>query len=310
MDAKDIGNKLLVVVGGPTGIGKTTVSIQLAQHYQTEIVNADSRQVYKELDIGVAKPSTAQLSLVPHHLISHVSIHDHYSAGHYTTDALNIIYTLFARHDVVILSGGTGLYIKSVIEGFDRMPDIPVEVTNHWSKIWELEGTEPLIKILRDADPDYLAVVDQSNYSRLIRAVSVCMFTRKPFSSFRLGLQPERLFSIAPIVLDLPRNELYQRIENRVLEMVKLGLQKEAKELYPFKHLKALQTVGYKELFDVMDGLSTLEKASPKIQQSTRQYAKRQLTWFRNQGRWHTMDPGDISGMIVLIDSLRKDVIE
>ncbi len=306
MNAKDIANKLLVVVGGPTGVGKTAVSIPLAQHYKTEIVNADSRQVYKELNIGVAKPSAEQLTSIPHHLISHVSIHDHYSAGHYTTDALNIIYTLFARHDVVILSGGTGLYIKSIIEGFDAMPDIPVEVTTHWTKVWELEGTFPLIRILEEVDPDYLAIVDQSNYSRLIRAVSVCKFTGKPFSSFRLGSQPERLFSIVPIVLDLPRKDLYQRINDRVLEMMKLGFLDEAKQLYPFKNLKALQTVGYKELFEVIEGLSALDEAILKIQQSTRNYAKRQLTWFRNQGRWHTMDPEDISGMIVLIDALRK----
>ncbi|MBC7885225.1 MAG: tRNA (adenosine(37)-N6)-dimethylallyltransferase MiaA, partial [Saprospiraceae bacterium] len=217
MDAKDRSNKLLVVISGPTGIGKTEVAIRLAQHFQTEIVYADSRQVYKELNIGVGKPDQEQLASVPHHLISHASIHNPYSAGHYTTDALTIIYTLFAKHDIVILTGGTGLYIQSVISGFDPMPDVPEEVTRHWTDVWAAGGTQPLIDALTEMDPDYLAQVDQSNHSRLIRAVSVSAHSGKPFSSFHMSREATRPFRTLCIALDLPRKDLYDRIDRRVL---------------------------------------------------------------------------------------------
>lgn len=297
-----MSNKLLVVIAGPTASGKTNIAISLAQHYQTEIVTADSRQVYRELNIGVGKPSADQLAAVPHHLVSHVSIHDHYSAGHFTTDALMIIYTLFAKHDIVILSGGTGLYIKSIVDGFDTMPDVPTEVTAKWTKVWEEEGTEPLITILKELDPDYLAVVDVDNYSRLIRAVAVSEHSGRPFSSFRKGEKADRFFKVVPIVIDLPRNELYERINQRVLEMMQLGWIEEAKHLYPFRDLQALQTVGYKELFEFIEGKLSLEEAIEKIQQSTRHYAKRQLTWFRHQGEWKWLPPENIKEMIQLIN--------
>ncbi|HUR31196.1 MAG TPA: tRNA (adenosine(37)-N6)-dimethylallyltransferase MiaA [Saprospiraceae bacterium] len=302
MDAKDISNKLLVVIAGPTGSGKTNIAIKLAQHYQTEIVIADSRQVYKELNIGVGKPTVDQLATVSHHLISHVSIHDHYSAGHYTTDALMIIYTLFAKHDVVILSGGTGLYIKSIIDGFDAMPDVPSDVTSKWTKLWESEGTAPLIESLKELDPDYLAVVDIDNYSRLIRAVAVSDFSGRPFSSFRKGEKSDRFFQVLPVVLDLSRKELYEKINQRVIDMIQQGWLLEAKQLYPFRNLQALQTVGYQELFEVIEEKLSLEEATEKIQQSTRRYAKRQLTWFRNQGAWNWISPENDNGIIRLID--------
>lgn len=298
-----MSNKLLVVIAGPTAAGKTEVAYNLAQHYHTEIVSADSRQVYLELNIGVGKPSSNQLSTVHHHLLSHTSILDHYSAGHYTTDALNITDTLFASHDIVILTGGTGLYMKSIIEGFDAMPDIPQRVTLKWTKIWEQNGTSALIEALKEMDPNYLAVVDQDNHSRLIRAVSVCDHTGRPFSSFRLGEKPDRIFKVVPIVLDLPRKELYAKIDQRVLEMIQEGWLKEAQELYPHRYLKALQTVGYKELFEVIEGKMALEEAIPLIQQSTRRYAKRQLTWFRNQGEWNWIHPESIEEIITLIDN-------
>jgi len=298
-----MSNKLLVIIAGPTASGKTEVAIQLAKHYQTEIVSADSRQVYKELMIGVGKPSLDQLNEIPHHLIGNTSIFEHYSAGHYTTDALTVIYSLFARHDIVILCGGTGLYIKSVIEGFDSMPDVPFKVTEHWTKVWEEGGVQPLIEALKELDPDYLAVVDQENHSRLIRAVAVSDFSGKPFSSYRQGGKADRFFKVLPIVLDLPRKELYTRINNRVVEMMHKGWMEEALSLYPYRALKALQTVGYKELFEVIDNKISVEEAMIKIQQSTRRYAKRQLTWWRNQGKWNWIHPENTDEILRLIDA-------
>jgi len=299
---KDRSNKLLVVIAGPTASGKTDTAIRLAQHYQTEIVNCDSRQVYRELNIGVGKPTPDQLKTVQHHLVGHASIFEHYSSGHYTTDALTVIHALFAKHDIVILGGGTGLYIKSVIEGFDDIPEIPPDVTSYWTKIWEEKGIEPLIDALAEMDPDYFAIVDRDNYSRLIRAVSVSAYTGKPFSSFRKGQKANRFFKVLLIALDLQRNELYHRIDQRVIEMLHRGWMEEALELYPHRNLKALQTVGYKELFEVIDGKLSLEAAIPRIQQSTRRYAKRQLTWFRNQGTWNWVHPENLQEMIRMID--------
>ena len=298
-----MSNKLLVVIAGPTASGKTETAIQLAKHYQTEIVSADSRQVYRELNIGVGKPPPEQLASVPHHLISHATIFEPYSAGHYTTDALTIIYTLFARHDVVILSGGTGLYIKSVIEGFDAMPEVPEHITAKWTEKWEEGGIQPLLEALQELDPDYLAIVDRDNYSRLIRALAVSDHSGRPFSSFRKGEKADRFFNVLPVVLDVPRKELYAGINQRVMNMIQQGWVDEALQLYPYKHLKALQTVGYQELFDVIEGKYPLEEAILKIQQSTRRYAKRQLTWWRHQGNWHCIHPDNSDDIMALINS-------
>jgi len=303
---KDISNKLLVAIGGPTGIGKTPLAIRLAQHYKTEIVSADSRQVYKELNIGVGKPSPTQLAAVPHHLIGHTSIFQHYSAGHFTREALEILASLFEQHDIVFLTGGTGLYVKAIIEGFDQMPEVPDEVTFYWTKVWQEKGIDALKNALEKYDPEYLQTVDQSNHSRMIRAIAFSAHTGRPFSSFHTGQSVARPFNVLPIVLDLARKELYSRIDQRVLDMMEKGWMEEAKSLYPHKHLKALQTVGYKELFEVIDGHLTLEEAIPLIQQATRRYAKRQMTWWRNQGLWHSYNPIDSTSIIQLIDKHRE----
>ena len=305
MGDKDISNKVLVVIAGPTGSGKTEVAIDVAKHFQSEIVSADSRQVYKELCIGVNRPTEDQLATVPHHLIGYTSIMDPYSAGHYTTDALNVIYALFARHEVVVLSGGTGLYLKSIIEGFDAMPEVPEEVTKRWTSIWEKSGLQPLLDALKELDPDYLAIVDQDNHSRLIRAVAVSDYTGRPFSSYRKGVRSDRFFRVVPVVLDVPRKDLYARLDQRVLQMMEQGWLKEVESIYPHRNLRALQTVGYTELFEVIDKKLTLEEAIPKIQQATRNYAKRQITWFRNQGKWNWIVPPGADEILKLIDLTR-----
>ena len=301
-----MSNKLLVVIGGPTGVGKTSMAILLAQHFHTEIINADSRQVYKELNIGVGKPTAEQLEVVPHHLIGHASIFQHYSAGHFAKDALAALDSLFERHDIVFMTGGTGLYIKAIMDGFDQMPDVPEEITDHWTKVWKENGIEELRVALEKYDPDYLKTVDHSNPMRMIRAITVSIHTEKPFSAFRSGVSVTRPFHFLPIVLELPRTELYSNIDQRVLDMIDRGWMEEAKALYPHKDLKALQTVGYKELFEAIDGHITLAEAIPMIQQTTRQYAKRQMTWWRNQGTWHSFNPEESQQVIQFINHNRK----
>ncbi len=302
MSDKDIPNKLLVIIGGPTAVGKTSLAISLAQHFGAEIVSADSRQVYKELNIGVGKPSHEQLDSIPHHLVGHTTISSHYSAGSYTRDALDIIDTLFQKHDIVFLTGGTGLYIKAITDGFDQMPEVPADVNEYWTQIWKEKGINELLIILEQKDPEYFKTIDRANPMRLIRAVSFIMHTGLPFSSFHTGQSSQRTFKILPIALELPRDELYARINQRVLHMVADGWMEEAMTLYPSRHLKALQTVGYKELFDVIDGKLSLEEAIPLIQQSTRRYAKRQMTWYRNQGEWTHVNANDSDLIIRLIE--------
>ncbi|HZV68269.1 MAG TPA: tRNA (adenosine(37)-N6)-dimethylallyltransferase MiaA [Saprospiraceae bacterium] len=301
-------NKLLVIIGGATAVGKTPFAIRLARHYETDIVNADSRQVYKELNIGVGKPSAEELALVPHHLIGHVSISTHYSAGQYTHDALAILEILFQKNDIVILAGGTGLYIKAIMEGFDQMPDVPQEVNEYWTNTWKEKGVNELLILLEKHDPEYFKIVDRANPLRLIRAVSFIMHTGKPFSSFHTGQSIERPFQVLPIALELPRNELYTRINLRVHDMIAAGWMEEAIVLYPHKHLKALQTVGYKELFEVIEGNITLEQAIPLIQQSTRRYAKRQMTWFRNQGEWVHVGASEFDVILDLINNAKQSI--
>ncbi|MEP6647047.1 MAG: tRNA (adenosine(37)-N6)-dimethylallyltransferase MiaA [Saprospiraceae bacterium] len=302
MSDKDIPNKLLVIIGGPTGIGKTTMSIRLAQHFQTEIISADSRQVYKELNIGVGKPSAEDLIKIPHHLIGHASIHNHYSAGQYAADALHLLEKQFQKHDLLFLTGGTGLYLKAIMQGFDDMPDVPEEVNTYWTNVWKEKGINDLLIILKEKDPEYFDLVDKSNPMRLIRAVSFIMHTGTSFSGYHTGKTNDRPFRILPIALDMPRDELYHRINLRVAEMINSGWLEEAKTLFQFRHLKALQTVGYKELFEVIEGHMTLDQAIPLIQQSTRQYAKRQMTWWRNQGEWNHVNADDFKEIVALIN--------
>ena len=204
------------------------------------------------------------------------------------------------------MTGGTGLYIKAIMEGFDEIPDVPDEINEHWTQIWKEQGTDVLTEALKKADPEYLDSVDAANPMRLIRALAVCDATGKPYSSFRKGEKIIRPFQILPIVLDLPREVLYHRIDQRVLEMIDQGWIEEAKSLYPHRTLKALQTVGYKEWFDFLDDKITIEDAISSIQQSTRRYAKRQLTWWRHQGEWHSFSPEDVSSIINIIDQERK----
>ena len=276
--------KKLIVIGGPTASGKTALAIHLAQQHNTEIVSADSRQFYKEMSIGTAKPTHKELAQAKHHFIGNLSIHDAYSVGDYERDALFILNKIFEKNDTAIMVGGTGLYIRAVCEGLDTFPDVPLSIKQEFEAIFENEGIEPLQKLLQEVDPHYFNEVDVQNPMRLMRALSVWKASRQPFSSFRSSTKAVRDFEPIYQTIQLPRPILYDRINRRVDAMITEGLLEEAKALHPFKHLNALQTVGYSELFDYFDNKMSLEEAIDKIKQHTRNYAKRQVTWFKKNG--------------------------
>ncbi len=283
--------KKLIIIGGPTASGKTDCAIQLAQHFGTEILSADSRQFYKEMSIGTAKPQLSDLAKAKHHFIGNLSIHDAYSVGDFERDALAVLETIFETHDTAIMVGGTGLYIRAVCEGLDVFPEVPLSIRDEFEDIFQKQGIEPLQKLLQEVDYEYFTKADIQNPMRLIRALSVWKVSGQPFSSFRSGNKVERIFTPIYIALDLPREVLYDRINRRVDLMMVEGLLEEAKSLYPYKDLNALQTVGYTELFAHFYGEMTLDEAVDKIKQHTRNYAKRQMTWFRKNDFWYRVDP-------------------
>ncbi len=279
----DIGlhTKTLLVVAGPTAIGKTAFAIELAKRYHTEIVSADSRQFYREMAIGTAKPSLAELSEAKHHFINSHSIVDTFTAGDYEKEALHLLNQLFAQYNLVVLVGGSGLFIKAVCEGFDEFPDIAPAIRNKLNEEYAANGLAPLQERLKQADPSYFNTVDSNNPQRVIRALEVIESTGIPYSSFRKANAKARPFNIIKLGLNLPREQLYQRINQRVDNMMAEGLLEEVKQFLPYQHLNPLNTVGYTELFDFLAGKQTLEEAISLIKQNTRRFAKRQLTWFR-----------------------------
>lgn len=272
--------KKLIVVLGPTAVGKTAFAVKLAQSLGTEIISADSRQIYKELNIGAARPSQEELTLVPHHFIASASIQDEYSAGRYEREALTRLSELFVRLDTVVCCGGSMLYVDALIHGFDDLPKDRA-VRDEWSEQLQQEGIESLQAALKRLDPEYYLQVDLHNPHRLIRALEVCTISGRKYSELRQSVQKPREFVVEKIGLDMPREQLYKRIDDRVLSMMEAGLLNEVKSLMPYRQLQALNTVGYKELFDHLDGLYSLDEAVGKIQQHTRNFAKRQLTWWR-----------------------------
>jgi tRNA dimethylallyltransferase len=280
--------KKLIVILGPTAVGKTAHAIELARTLGTEIISADSRQIFKELNIGAARPSLEELSAVKHHFIGSASIHEPYSAGQYEREALTKLNELFQQYDSVVCCGGSMMYVDALLQGFDDLPSDKT-VREHWSKRFKEEGIEVLQSELQVKDPVYYTQVDIHNPHRLIRALEVCAVAGMPYSSLRKASGIERNFTVEKIGLEMPREQLYDRVNARVLRMMEDGLLEEARALYPFKQLQALNTVGYKELFDYFDGACSIEEAIQKIQQHTRNFAKRQLTWWRRDAQinWH-----------------------
>jgi tRNA dimethylallyltransferase len=272
---------ILISIVGPTAIGKTALSIKLAKAFKTEILSADSRQFYKEIPIGTAAPSKEELTAAPHHFIHHRSIEEDYSVGDYERDAIAKLDELFQKHETIILVGGSGLYIKSLIEGLDSFPEIDPEIRDQLNDRLVNEGIESLQRELKDLDPEYYDKIDHNNPHRLIRALEICIGSGESFSSFLNKPKPVRKFKTISIGLTAPREEIYERINLRVDSMMDEGLLEEAQGLYHKRRLNALNTVGYKELFSFFEGRIDLETAVEEIKKNTRRYAKRQLTWFR-----------------------------
>jgi len=276
-----MSEKALLAVVGPTGIGKTALGIQLAKHFNTEIVSADSRQFFKEMEIGTAVPSKEELEQAPHHFIQHKSIFEPYSVGDFEKEALSLLEGLFQKKDMVVMVGGSGLYVDAVISGLDEFPEVDSEIRSKLNRRLEDEGLQSLQKELKQKDPEYYKSVDLENPHRLIRALEVCVASGKPFSSFLDKPRAARPFKSFYIGIDAPRETIYERINTRVDLMMEAGLLKEAENLYTNKDLNALQTVGYKELFEYIEGNCSLEFAISEIKKNTRRFAKRQLTWLR-----------------------------
>lgn len=280
----------VIVIVGPTAVGKTAVAIQLAKRFTTEIISADSRQCYREMNIGVARPSQEELNAVPHHFIASHSIQEEVNAGIFEQYALTKTKTLFEKYPVIVMTGGTGLYIKAFCEGIDEMPAIPADVREGIIQSYELNGLSWLQKEVQKKDPVFWQTAEQQNPQRLMRALEFVTATGKSITTFRAGKKAVRPFRIIQIGLEMPREWLNRRINERVNLMMENGLLEEVTNLFPYRHLNALQTVGYQELFEYLEGNIDLKKAKELIQQHTRQYAKRQMTWFKKNSSIHWID--------------------
>lgn len=294
--------KTLIVVVGPTAIGKTSLAIELAKHYQTEVISADSRQFFEEMSIGTAKPSDEELTAAPHHFINSHSITQFFSTGDFEIQALALMENLFAQHNILVMVGGSGLYINAICNGLDDMPEIDLSIREHLNQKFTNEGIESIRTQLSELDPEYFAKVDQSNPQRMIRGLEVVLSTGQKLSSFLTSNKKERPFNIIKIGLNTDREKLYHQINHRVDIMIKNGLVEEVKSLEPYKELNALKTVGYSEIFDYLDGKTDLPTAIDKIKQNTRRFAKRQLTWFRKDTETTWFEPGQRAAIISYIE--------
>lgn len=285
--------KHLIIITGPTAVGKTAVSIQLAWQFHTEIISADSRQFYKELIIGTAAPTPEELKAVRHHLVGMLSVTENYNVYRFEKDAISILEKLFTTQDIVFMVGGSGLYLDAVCNGIDEIPDPDMELRNELNNTYETSGIQPLRQQLMLLDPESYEKLDIANHKRIIRALEVCIATGKPYSSFLNKKSVTRPFNILKIGLKRERAELYESINKRVDIMIQSGLENEARSLYPLRHLNSLQTVGYRELFDYFDGKYTLPQAIEKIKTNTRRYAKKQMTWFERDEKINWFHPSE-----------------
>ncbi len=274
-------DKTCIIIAGPTAVGKTSYGIKLAQKYHTQIISADSRQCFRELNIGVAKPSPAQLETIHHYFINSHSIHDEVNAKVFEEYAIDAIYKIFETNDFAIIAGGTGLYIKAFCEGLDDIPAASDLIRREINEAYKIHGLEWLQSEIKKQDPLYFSSREIENPQRMIRALGIKLSTGQSILNFQSGKKIKRNFEIKKVYLEIPREELYQRINNRVYDMMNDGFLKEAETLFPHRHLNALQTVGYKELFEYIDGRTSLPAAVENIKKNTRQFAKRQITWFK-----------------------------
>jgi tRNA dimethylallyltransferase len=295
-------NKYLIVLLGPTGVGKTDISVELALHYRCEIISADSRQIYREMSIGTAVPDKKQLSRVKHHFIQSISVEDYYSSSIFEKDVLELLTSLYAESNIAIMAGGSGMYIDSVCSGTDDIPDVEPAIREKYIALYRNEGINGLRIALKLLDPGHYSKVDLKNYKRIIRALEICDTAGRPYSSFLTRQKKERNFRVIKIGLQRDRDELYRRINGRVDEMVRMGLENEAGTLVRHRHLNALNSVGYREFFDFFDGITTRDKAIELIKRNSRRYAKRQMTWWAKDEEIKWFDPQKISEIFAYID--------
>lgn len=299
--------RTLLLILGPTGVGKTELSLRVAEHYGCPIVNCDSRQVFRSIPIGTAAPTAQEQARVKHYFVATRELEDDYNAGQFERDAMELLDTLFKTHEVVVMTGGSMLYADAVCNGLDDLPNIPDALRQQVQRDYETKGLEWLQTEVQRLDPAYWQLVDQQNPARLAHCVEMCLTTGQTYSSLRTGERKQRPFRIIKIGLERPREELYDRINRRVIQMMADGLEDEAKAVYPKRQLNSLQTVGYKELFAYFDGEYDRNRAIELIQQNTRHYAKRQMTWFRRDKDIHWLQANDdYEKNIHLIDTLLR----
>jgi len=294
-------HKYLIVLAGPTAVGKTNIAIKIAQHFKCEIISADSRQFYKELKIGAAPPSSEQLKLITHHFAGFKTFSEYYNVSRFEQDVLQLITKLFKKNNVVIMCGGSGLYIDAVCNGIDNMPEFDPELRKNLTARLSNEGVESLRLELKKLDPVTYNKIDLRNKNRVLRALEMCLLTGKPYSQFLLKTPKERSFGIIKIALNLERSELHKRINKRTDLMIENGLVNEAKLLYPYRHHNALNTVGYKELFEHFEEKYSLPQAIELIKRNTRRYARKQISWFNRNNDYKWFSPDDLTEIIKFI---------
>lgn len=295
--------KTLFVIVGPTGVGKTSLCLKVAEHLNTVIINADSRQVFKETPVGTAAPTKDERKSIRHFFVGNLHINEYYNASKYEQDVLKLLNILFKYKDNVIMSGGSMMYVDAVCKGIDDIPSVYENIRKTLQERFDKEGLSGISKELALLDPDYYAIVDKNNHKRIIHALEICLSTGKPYSSFRKNTTKERPFRIIKIGLNMDRQRLYERIDLRVEQMIHDGLIQEALNVYEYKDLNALNTVGYKETFEYLDGLCTLDNAIFRIKSNTHKYCRKQLTWFRRDPNIHWFSPDNIEEIINYINT-------
>lgn len=295
-------NKTLIIITGPTGVGKTEATLRIAEHFNVPVINADSRQIFSEIPIGTAAPTAQQQRRVPHYFVGNHHLEDYYSASLYEQDVLNLINS--QDTSISLLSGGSMMYIDAVCKGIDDIPTIRPEIREEMMRRLELEGLEEMCNLLRKLDPEHWEIVDRKNPRRVLHALEICIQTGKTYTSFRSNTTKERPFNITKIGLNRDRNELYDRINQRVLNMIDEGMIKEALRVYPKRTLNSLNTVGYKEMFEYLDGLTTLDEAIFKIQSNTRKYARKQLTWYKKDDDLQWFNPDNVEEILKYISTI------
>lgn len=299
-----MAKKSLIVLVGPTGVGKTETSLALAEHFHAPILNADSRQIYKGMTVGTAAPTLEERARAEHHFVQFLNPGDYYSAAQFEMDAMALLEGLFQKHDYVLLSGGSMMYIDAVCHGIDDIPTVDDVTRKMMLERYEKEGLEPLVQELRVLDPEYYQIVDLKNPKRVIHALEICYMTGKTYSSFRTNTKKQRPFHIVKVGLRREREVLYDRINRRVTKMIQDGLEEEVKALLPFRNTNSLNTVGYKEMFAYFDGKMSLEEAADKIRQNSRIYSRKQMTWFKRDNQIKWFEPEQLGDIIAYISEL------